>query len=313
MKLVIAEPLAVSETLISHLFQPLQEAGWTLEMYDNRPQDQVELGRRLSSADAAVIANYPCTAKALEMAANLKYLCIAFTGVDHADIDYCRDHHIAVSNCAGYSTEAVAELVFGMALSLSRDLIHADSAVRQGKNNAEFLGTELAGKRFGIIGTGAIGCRTAALAHAFGCEVWGWSRTPKDSSIHYTDLKTLLSTSDILSIHLPLTEETRHLISGQELALMKSTAILINTARGPIVDNAALAEALKAGRIGGAGIDVYDQEPPLPADHPLLSAPHCLLTPHLGFFSAEAMKRRAAIVFENIEAWMAGCQKNIIC
>lgn len=94
---------------------------------------------------------------------------------------------------------------------------------------------------------------------------------------------------------------------------MKSTAILINTARGPIVDSAALAEALKAGRIGGAGIDVYDQEPPLPADHPLLSAPHCLLTPHLGFFSTEAMKRRAAIVFENIEAWMAGCQKNIIC
>lgn len=313
MKLVIAEPLSISEERLSSLARPLEEAGWTIESYADRPSGQQELGRRIASADAAVIANYPCTAEALGAAPQLRYLCIAFTGVDHVDTSYCLDHRIAVSNCAGYSTEAVAELALGMALSLVRDLPHADPAVRSGKTSAGFLGGELAGKRFGIIGTGAIGCRTAELARAFGCDVWGWSRTPKDGQIHYTDLETLLRTSDIVSIHLPLTEATRGLIGPKELALMKPSALLINTARGPIVDNAALADALKAGRLGGAGIDVYEQEPPLPADHPLLSAPHCLLTPHLGFFSAEAMERRAAIVFDNIQAWKDGRQKNVIC
>lgn len=313
MKLVIAEPLSISEGRLSSLVRPLEEAGWIIESYADRPAGQQELGRRLASADAAVIANYPCTAEALAAAKQLRYLCIAFTGVDHVDTAFCREHRIAVSNCAGYSTEAVAELVFGMALSFVRDLSHADPAVRGGKNNAGFLGGELAGKRFGIIGTGAIGCRTAELARAFGCDVWGWSRTPKDDRIRYTDLETLLRTSDIISIHLPLTDATRGLIGQKELALMKPTALLINTARGPIVDSAALADALKSGRLGGAGIDVYEQEPPLPADHPLLSAPHCLLTPHLGFFSAEAMERRAAIVFDNIQAWKDGRQKNVIC
>lgn len=313
MKLVIAEPLSISADALSALARPLEEAGWTIESYADRPSDQQELGRRLASADAAVIANYPCTAEALGAAPQLRYLCIAFTGVDHVDTAFCEAHHIAVSNCAGYSTETVAELAIGMALSLVRDLPHADPAVRSGQTNAGFLGGELAGKRFGIIGTGAIGCRTAELARAFGCDVWGWSRTPKDGQIHYTDLETLLRTSDIVSIHLPLTESTRGLIGPKELALMKPSALLINTARGPIVDSAALAAALAAGQIGGAGIDVYEQEPPLPTDHPLLSAPHCLLTPHLGFFSAEAMKRRAAIVFDNIEAWKDGRQKNVIC
>ena len=313
MKLVIAEPLAVSDAHLRELFSPLSEAGWTIETYVDRPSDQAELGRRLASADAAVIANYPCRAEALAQAPQLRYLCIAFTGVDHADIAYCREHHIAVSNCAGYSTEAVAELVFGMVLSLCRSLPQADPAVRSGQGSAGFLGTEIAGKRFGIIGTGAIGRRTGELARAFGCDVWGWSRTPKDDAIHYTDLDTLLSTCDIVSIHLPLTEETRRLIGTRELALMKPTALLINTARSPIVDAAALADALKNGRIGGAGIDVYDTEPPLPADHPLLSAPRCLLTPHIGFFSRQAMERRAAIVFDNIQAWKDGRQKNVIC
>lgn len=312
MKLVIAEPLAVREDLVRSLFGALGE-GWELVTYPDRPSDQEDLGRRLSEADAAVIANYPCGKEALTAAEKLQYLCIAFTGVDHVDIACCRERHIAVSNCAGYSTEAVAELAIGMALSLLRRLPLAEEAARTGKTSAGLMGAELQGKRFGIIGTGAIGERTAALARAFGCDVWGYNRTPRDESIHYADLSTVLSTSDIISIHLPLTAETRHLIGARELAMMKPTAILINTARGAVVDTEALAEALRSRRIAGAGIDVYDAEPPLPEGLPLLHVPGTVLTPHIGFFSAEAMEKRAHIVFENIAAWKEGKQKNIIC
>lgn len=313
MKLVIAEPLAVSDALIETLSKDMKEKGWTIETYPDRPKDQADLGQRLQDADAAVIANYPLRRDALEHAGTLQYLCVAFTGTDHVDIGFCREKKIAVSNCAGYSTEAVAELVFGMALGLYRFLKTADLRTREGGTSQGLMGIELSGKRFGIIGTGAIGRRTAAIASAFGCDVWGYNRTPKDESIHYADLDTVLSTSDIISIHLPLTDETRGLISAEKIALMKPTAILINTARGPVIDNAALAKALKDGTIAGAAIDVYETEPPLPKDHPLLSAPHCLLSPHIGFFSAEAMQKRAVIVFDNLKAWEEGKQKNVIC
>lgn len=313
MKLVIAEPLAVSDALIETLSKDMKEKGWTIETYPDRPKDQEDLGQRLQDADAAVIANYPLRRDALEHAGKLQYLCVAFTGTDHVDIGFCREKKIAVSNCSGYSTEAVAELVFGMALGLFRSLKTADIRTREGGTSQGLMGIELSGKRFGIIGTGAIGRRTAAIASAFGCDVWGYNRTPKDESIHYADLDTVLSTSDIISIHLPLTDETRGLISAVKIALMKPTAILINTARGPVIDNAALAKALKDGTIAGAAIDVYETEPPLPKDHPLLSAPHCLLSPHIGFFSAEAMQKRAIIVFDNLKAWEEGKQKNVIC
>ncbi len=313
MKLVIAEPLAVSDALIETLSKDMKEKGWTIETYPDRPKDQADLGRRLQDADAAVIANYPLRRDALEHAGKLQYLCVAFTGTDHVDTGFCREKKIAVSNCAGYSTEAVAELAFGMALGLFRSLKTADIHTREGGTSQGLMGIELSGKRFGIIGTGAIGRRTAAIASAFGCDVWGYNRTPKDESIHYADLDTVLSTSDIISIHLPLTDETRGLISAEKIALMKPTAILINTARGPVIDNAALAKALQSGTIAGAAIDVYETEPPLPEDHPLLSAPHCLLSPHIGFFSAEAMQKRAVIVFDNLKAWEEGKQKNVIC
>lgn len=313
MNLVIAEPLAVAPELIESLASDFKNKGWTLTTYTDRPKDQTDLGARLADADVAVIANYPLRREALEQAGKLKYLCIAFTGVDHVDIACCREKKIAVSNCAGYSTEAVAELVFGLILGLYRKLKSADQATRNGGTNSGLMGIELAGKRFGIIGTGAIGSRTAEIARAFGCDVWGYNRTPKDESIHYSNLDTVLSTSDIISVHLPLTDETRGIISAEKIKEMKPNAILINTARGPVIDNAALAEALKAGTIAGAAVDVYETEPPIPTDHPLLSAPNCLLAPHIGFFSAEAMQKRAVIVFDNLKAWADGKQKNVIC
>ena len=184
----------------------------------------------------------------MERCPNLKMISVAFTGVDHVDMDYCRERGILVSNCAGYSNTAVSELVFGLALSLYRRIIECDRAVRAGKDKTGLVGLELAGKTFGIIGMGAIGTRTAQLAKAFGCRVLGFNRSPKQvEGVRMVELDELLRESDIASLHVPLTEQTRGMIGEREIGLMKPSAILINTARGPVVDSAALAAALKEG------------------------------------------------------------------
>ncbi len=312
-EIVIAQPLGVPEETLQTLFAPLTGQRYHLTLWDKLPENQEDLGNRISKADLAVIANYPLKKEALEKASSLEYLCIAFTGVDHVDIETCRKKGIAVSNCAGYSTESVAELAIGMILSLYRKLAEGAAAAHHGKTGAGLRGIEIKDRAVGIIGTGAIGYRTAQLAKAFGAKVLGYNRSHNHEDIDYTDLDTLLKTSDIVSIHLPLTAETRHFMDREKLSLMRKDAILINTARGGVVDNNALAEALKKRNIAGAGIDVFDMEPPLPDDYPLLSAPNTVLTPHVGFDTEEAMKRRAAIVVDNLESWLDGKQKNKIC
>ncbi|WP_440235253.1 NAD(P)-dependent oxidoreductase [Dialister succinatiphilus] len=312
-EIVIAQPLGVSKETLDTLLAPLTDRGYHLTLWDSLPESQDDLGNRISKADLAVIANYPLKKEALDKASSLKYLCVAFTGVDHVDIDTCSDKGIAVSNCAGYSTESVAELAIGMMLSLYRKLAEGKDAAAHGKTGAGLRGIEIKDRTVGIIGTGAIGYRTANLAKAFGAKVIGYNRSHSHDDITYTDLNTLLQTSDIVSIHLPLTKDTKHFIDKDKLSLMKKDAILINTARGGIIDNEALAEALKKGEIAGAGIDVFDMEPPLPEDYPLLSAPHTVLTPHVGFDTEEAMERRAAIVADNLKSFVEGKQKNIIC
>lgn len=312
-EIVIAQPLGVSKETLDTLLAPLTGRGYHLTLWDSFPENQDDLGNRISKADLAVIANYPLKKEALDKASSLKYLCVAFTGVDHVDIDTCREKGIAVSNCAGYSTESVAELAIGMMLSLYRKLAEGKDAAAHGKTGAGLRGIEIKDRTVGIIGTGAIGYRTANLAKAFGAKVIGYNRSHSHEDITYTDLNTLLQTSDIVSIHLPLTKDTKHFIDKDKLSLMKKDAILINTARGGIIDNEALAKALKKGEIAGAGIDVFDMEPPLPEDYPLLSAPHTVLTPHVGFDTEEAMERRAAIVADNLKSFVEGKQKNIIC
>lgn len=312
-EIVIAQPLGVSKETLDTLLAPLTSRGYHITLWDSLPENQDDLGNRISKADLAVIANYPLKKEALDKASSLKYLCVAFTGVDHVDIDTCREKGIAVSNCAGYSTESVAELAIGMMLSLYRKLAEGKDAAAHGKTGAGLRGIEIKDRTVGIIGTGAIGYRTANLAKAFGAKVIGYNRSHSHDDITYTDLNTLLQTSDIVSIHLPLTKDTKHFIDKDKLSLMKKDAILINTARGGIIDNEALAEALKKGEIAGAGIDVFDMEPPLPEDYPLLSAPHTVLTPHVGFDTEEAMERRAAIVADNLKSFVEGKQKNIIC
>ena len=175
------------------------------------------------------------------------------------------------------------------------------------------VGFELEGKKFGVIGTGAIGTRVAKIAQAFGCEVYAYSRTVKDlPRIQFVGLEELLYNCDIISLHVPLNESTKGLIGKDEIALMKPDAVLINTARGPIVDSEALAEALNNGKIAGAAVDVFENEPPVSKDHPLLHAKNLIATPHVAFATKEALVKRAIIDFDNVKCWMEGKPVNVM-
>lgn len=313
MKLVILEPLGVEEEKLLALAEEKLGNRAEIVYYDTRVTDPDTLAGRAEDADIAVISNLPFKKEVMERCPKLKMLSVAFTGVDHVDMDYCRERGILVSNCAGYSNTAVSELVFGLALSLYRRIIECDRAVRAGKDKTGLVGLELSGKKFGIIGMGAIGTRTAQLAKAFGCEVLGFNRSPRQiEGVRMTDLDTLLSECDIVSLHVPLTDETRGLIGERELSLMKLGAVLINTARGPVVDSRALAAALKEGRLAGAAVDVYETEPPIAQDHPLLTAPNVTATPHVAFATKEALYQRAAIVFDNVAGYLEGRPQNVM-
>ena len=313
MKLVIIEPLGVEDEKLLQMAKEALPESVEITYYNTRVTDTDTLIERGKDADIIAVSNLPLNADVIRGCANLKMLAVAFTGVDHIAMDVCRERGITVCNCSGYSNAAVADLVFGMIVALYRNLPACGQAVRNGKTKDGLIGFELEGKKFGVVGTGAIGLKVAAVAQAFGCQVYAYSRTKKEiPGITYVDLDTLLAECDIVSLHTPLNDGTRGLINGERLAKMKPNAVLINTSRGPVVDSAALAEALNSGKIAGAGIDVFEGEPPIPADHPLLTAKNVIATPHIGFATKEALVKRAVIVFNNIVKWMAGTPQNVM-
>lgn len=242
-------------------------------------------------------------------------IAVAFTGIDHVGVQACREQGVTVCNAAGYSNQTVAELVIGMAVAALRNLRKADQQLRAGGTSAGIGGKEICGRTVGIVGVGRIGLVTAKLFQAFGAKVIAYDPASPEmgehSGIVYQSLEEVLSRSDLVSLHLPLNENTRGFINEERLALMKRDAVLINCARGPIVDNNALAEALNGDRLGYACIDVYDGEPPLAKDYPLLHAKNTLLTPHQAFLSEESMVRRAEITFGNVEKYLAGTPENV--
>lgn len=313
MKLVITEPLGISEAQAEALKKEYLPQDLEMVYCNTPPQDDAEKAARAKGAELVMLANMPFKENVLQELSDVKFLSVAFTGVDHVAMDYCKAHDIVVSNCSGYANEAVSELAIGLAIGLYRKMLASDEAVRAGKTRAGLLGIELSGKKFGVVGAGAIGRRTIALAQAFGCEVYYYNRKEaKIDGAKYVSLDELMEVSDIVSLHVPLTAETKGLIGEKEIAKMKKTAILINTARGPVVDSKALADALKEGRIAGAGIDVFEGEPPIAGDHPLLHAPNVILAPHVGFATQEAMEKRAGIAFKNVQAYLAGKPQNVM-
>lgn len=313
MKLVIIEPLGVEQEKLLSMAKEALPADVEIVYYDTRVTDTETLIERGKDADIIVVSNLPMNSEVIDGCKNLKLLSVAFTGVDHIAMDACRKNGVMVNNCAGYSTVAVADLVFGMIIALYRNIIPCDEAVRKEGTKDGLVGFELEGKKFGVIGTGAIGLRVAKIAQAFGCEVYAYSRTAKEvEGVTYVDLNTLLSTCDIVSLHTPLNASTKGLIGKDQLALMKKNAILINTARGPVVDSEALADALNSGAIAGAGIDVFETEPPMKKEHPLLNAKHVVATPHVAFATKEALVKRAVIVFDNVKKWLEGTPQNVM-
>jgi D-3-phosphoglycerate dehydrogenase len=310
MKITIVEPLGISKAGFEKLKEEFEASGNVFSYYMHRNEDAEVLVERMKDADIVVISNIKLTAEVLGKCPNLKMLSVAFTGLDHIDLDYCKQKSIDVFNASGYSTVAVAELAIGLMLDVYRKITEMDATTRNLGGRGMFLGRELHGKTVGVVGTGAIGLQTIRLLLAFGCNVIAYSRTEKDEAkawgVRYVSLDTLMAEADIVTLHVPATKETSKLIDADKIALMKPTAVLINTARGAVVDNEALAFALKEGKIAGAGIDVYENEPPLAKDYALLSAPNAVLLPHVAYATREAFDIRADIVMNTVRKWIKG-------
>jgi len=280
-----------------------------------------EVVARLAGATVAITNKVPLRAAAIERLPDLKMVAIAATGLDNVDLDACRARGIVVSNIRNYSVVSVPEHCFALLLALRRNLRAYAGDVEAGRweRSSRFclldhpIG-DLAGSRLGIVGYGALGRKVAQLGRAFGMEIAASSRSPiGEPDVTELPLDALLAESDVVSLHLPLSDATRHLIGARELGLMKESALLINTARGGLVDEAALAAALQAGTIGGAGFDVLSKEPPDP-NNPLLRLrlPNFVLTPHVAWASAGAMQTLADMLVDNIEAWAAGRPQNVV-
>lgn len=313
-RIVIMESLGISDEELAMLKKPFEEAGHTFADFP-RTGDIQTLIKEAEGVDAMIIANMPMPDEVIRKCSNLKFIDVAFTGVDHVGLSAAREKGIRVSNASGYSNEAVSELVLGMALNILRNIRAVEDRCRTGGTKDGLVGSELKGKTVGIVGYGKIGRRSAELFHAFGCTVLANSRTRKEDAPSWAcqvSLEDLLKSSDIVVLHCPLNDSTRGLIDKDKLALMKKTAVLINAARGPVVVSADLAKALDDSTIAAAGIDVFDKEPPLPVDEPLLHCRNCLVTPHVAFATKESMSLRARIVFDNLDAWLRGSQKNVI-
>lgn len=312
-KIVFAEPIGLNPAKAESFRAEMQKHGYEIEIFDTLPVSQSDLQQRIQGAEILVVANYPISAKTLQSCPTLKLIAVAFTGVDHVPLDYCKEHSITVCNAAGYSTTAVAELTMALATSLLRKIVPMDAITRNGGTRNGFVGGELAGKTFGIVGFGAIGQRVSHLALAYGCKVIVHTRTQKPyPNVTFVSLDELFGASDIVSLHLPATPQTVGSVNSRLIGLMKPTAILINTARGSIVDCMALSNALQQGRIAGAAIDVYEHEPPIEAEHPLFKAPNTILLPHIAYATGEAIDRRADIVMDNIRSWILQNPQNII-
>lgn len=305
MKITFLEPLGLKVNQIEAACQNLKQTGHEVIIYPDRNENLDVLKQRAEGADVIIESNIPLRKDFLDACPNLKMLSIAFTGLDHIDMEECQRRGIKVMNAAGYSTEAVAELAIALMIDVYRKVRENDIITRECQRKGIMPGREIGGKTIGIIGMGNIGQRVAKIANAFGCNVLAWNRTPKTiEGVTFVDKETLLKEADIVTLHIALNNETRDFITEKDFALMKPSAILINTARGPVVNEMALANALKNGVIAGAATDVYGTEPPLKKDNPLFDAPNLIMLPHIGFATEEAFVLRLGIVVKNVEDWL---------
>jgi phosphoglycerate dehydrogenase-like enzyme len=288
-----------------------------VRVYDSDATEPAVLAERLKEADVAVNirGRTRFSADVLQVCPKLKLISIWGTGTDNVDLKAAAAQGITVTNTPGANARAVAEHTVALILAVVKQLTQADRAMRQGRWPRNLV-PQLRGKRLGLIGTGLIGREVAAMGRGLGLEVVAWTYHPNASlavslGLRYVELDELLQTSDIVSLHLRATPDARQFLNRERLALLKPTAVVVNTARGALIDEAALVEALREQRIAGAGLDVFEKEP-LPADHPLPALPNVLLTPHCGGMTPESNLIGLAMAVENVENFMKGTPTHVI-
>jgi len=289
------------------------------EIYDRTPPETVT--ERAAGAEVVLTNKAIVSRDSIERLPDLKYVGLLATGYNVVDVAAATERNIVVTNVPAYGTRSVAQFVFAHVLALAHHVDHHTRAVREGRwTNAkdftfwDYPQVELADLTIGIIGFGRIGRATAQLALAFGmnvlaCDTVQPAEVPE--GINMVDLETVFRKSDVVSLHCPLTPQTQNLVNATRLSWMKPSAILINASRGPLVDERALADALKSGRIAGAGVDVLSTEPPA-ADNPLFSASNCRITPHIAWATTAARKRLLSIALENVKAFLEGRPQNVV-
>ncbi len=316
MKIVLLDAHTANPGDVS--WQPLEALG-TCVIHPRTPA--AETVARCAGAQAVITNKAPLSREMLAALPDLKYIGVTATGYNIVDVAAAREQGIVVTNVPGYSTPAVAQLVFALLLELTNHVGHHAHTVSEGRWAAcpDFCYwdqpvIELAGRTLGVVGYGDIGAAVARLGLAFGMRVLAsrreWKSPPPDG-IEAATTDAIFACSDAISLHCPLTDATRHLVGERTLGLMKPGAFLINTGRGPLVDEQALADALNAGRIAGAGLDVLSVEPPS-AGNPLIGARNCLITPHIGWASREARVRLIAQTAANLQAFLAGNPVNVV-
>jgi glycerate dehydrogenase len=317
MKLVVLERDSVGTDIDVSCFEKFGE----VTCYPNTVAENA--AERVKDADIIIVNKAPMNESTLKDAPNVKLICLFATGFDNVDLEYCKSRGIKVANVVNYCTPAVAQHTLLLAMALSEKLAFYDDYVKSGTYSAQerFSNfdrpfTELAGKIWGIVGMGAIGHRVAALAEAFGCKVIFFSASGKSTCTEYerVEFDTLLAESDILSLHCPLSDRTRGLMNKDAFAKMKKTAVLINVARGPVVNTQDLYDALTTGEIAAAGLDVLEKEP-MTKDNPLhkiKDSTKLIITPHMSWASTESRERLVQEVAANIEAFLRGENRNIV-
>ena len=285
-----------------------------------KTETEAEAIARIGNHEIVLTNKVPITETLLDACPNIRLVCVQATGYNIVDHSACARRGIPVCNVPDYGTAAVAQFTLALMLELCHRIGHHDAVVHDGKwcrsSTFCFWDTpqmELGGKTLGIIGFGRIGQATARLAQAFGMKVIAHSRTPRetDTGVRYVDLSTLLAQSDFLSLHCPLTAENEKMVNADFLSRMKDGAFLINTARGGLLDEQALANALTSGKLAGAAVDVVSQEP-MAVSNPLLTAPNCIITPPIAWAPKESRQRLLDCVVENIRCYLAGSPQNVV-
>ena len=287
-----------------------------LEIFEDPPKTADELKERIKDADIVIVGWSDLTKNIIESAKKLKMISIWATTCHYADLNTAKKRKIVVTHVPGYATEAVAEYTFALLLAAIRKLPSADKHVRKGDFDwRPFGGAELYGKILGIIGTGAIGCRVAEIARAFKMQILAYDKYPntkkaEEIGMKYVDLHTLVAESDFITLHVTLTSETEKLIGKKEIEAMKNGVVIVNTSQGKVIDEKALVNALKSGKISFAGLDVFEEEPPA-KDNPLFKLDNVILSPHIGFNTVEAAKRCTDICIDNVVKFLEGHPQNV--